>query len=131
MAMISSEGVVRAALASMCANGGFQAVLRMPGLAASGSDAEQLGLGTPQFADIPIGPVVWRRLGREDSLLVCAPAVTALMGSQAVTSAESLFQSAVGVVVNGVLYLITRSETLLVAGEPCAYRLSVQAPIWA
>ncbi len=127
MAMRSSEGAVRLAVASLCTNGGFEIQLRMPGLAVSGSDAEQLGLGTPQFQDMPIGPAIWRRCGKEDSLLVSASAVTALMGSQAESSAESLFQNAVGVVIDGVLYLITKSEAVLAAGGACAYRLSVEA----
>ena len=131
MATRSGEGAVRAALAALCTNGGFEASLRMPGLAVSGADAEQLGLGTPQFQDLPIGPAVWRRMGKVDSLLVGAGCVAVLMGSQEAASAETLFQSAVGVAVGGVLYPITRSEALLVAGKPCAYRLSVQAPTWA
>ncbi len=131
MATISSEGAVRAALAALCTNGGFEVSLRLPGLAVSGADAEQLGLGTPQFQDLPLGPAVWRRLGKVDSLLVGAGCVAAPMGSQEVTSAESLFQSAVGVAVAGVLYAITGSEALVVAGAPCAYRLTLQAPTWA
>ena len=131
MATISDEGVIRAAFVALCANGGFQVMLRMPGLAVNGSDAEQLGLGTPQFQDVPVGPAVWRKPGANTALLLGASSVSALMGSQGFASAEVLFQSAVGVVVGGVLYLITKSEPLLVVGVPCAYRVSLKEPAWA
>ncbi|MBE7158437.1 MAG: hypothetical protein INR62_08410 [Rhodospirillales bacterium] len=44
----SSEGALRAATATLLGNGGFAVQLRMPGSAVSGSDSEELGLGTPQ-----------------------------------------------------------------------------------
>ncbi len=131
MATISEEGAIRAAVASLYANGGFQVVLRLPGLAVSGSDAEQLGLGTPQFQDVPVGPAAWRKVGQDKALLLGASDVATLMGSERFPSAESLFQAAVGIVVGGMLYLITNNEPLLVAGIPCAYRLSLQEPAWA
>ena len=131
MATISDKGAVRAALAALCANGGFQVALRLPGLAVSGSDAEQLGLATPQFQDVPIGPAVWRKVGVNKALVLGASAVTSLMGSGVAASAESLFQTAVGVAVGEVLYVITKAEPLMVAGIACAYRLSLQEPAWA
>ena len=67
----------------------------------------------------------------DKALLLGASAVTGLMGSQGLSSAESLFQSAVGIVVGDVLYVITKSEPLMVAGVPCAYRLSLQEPVWS
>ena len=126
----SEEGAQRAALAVLSANGGFDVVLRIPGQAVSGSDAEQLGLGTPQFQDVPIGPAVWRKAGKSGARLVGAAAVTSLMGVESFSSAESLFQAAVGVVVDEVLYLVAKSEALMVVGVPCAYRLTLQEPTW-
>ncbi len=131
MATTSDQGAIRAAMAALWANGGFQVAIRFPGLAASGSDAEQLGLGTPQFEDVPVGPAVWRKAGVNTSLVLGASAVASLIGSQAFAGAESLFQTAVGVVIGDVLYVITKAEPLLVAGTACAYRLSVKAPVWA
>ena len=131
MATISDEGAVRAALAALCGNGGFEVVIRLPGFAVSGSDAEQLGLGTPQFQDVPVGPAAWRRAGSNKALLLGSSTISSLMGSGGFASAESLFQTAVGVVVGGVLYAITRAEPLMVAGVPCAYRLNLQEPAWA
>ncbi len=119
-------------LASTClwSNGGFEVVLRLPGLAVSGSDAEQMGLGAPQFQDVPVGPAVWRKVGVNKALLLGSAAIAVLMGSQGFTSAESLFETAVGVVVDGVAYLITDCEPLMAAGTPCPYRLTVQAQAW-
>ena len=127
---ISEEGALRLAEATLCANGGFPVILRMPGLAVSGADAEQLGLATPQFQDVPVGPAVWRKVGVDSALLLAAGTVGDLVGSQGFASAESLFQTAVGVVVDGVLYGITKSEPLARAGVPCAYRVSVKEPAW-
>ena len=130
MARVSGEAVTRAASAALWANGAIEVLLRLPGVAVSGSDAEQMGLGTPDFRDMPVGPAVWRKPGAVDELLLGAEAIAELMGSESVDSAEVLFQEAVGVVVAGVLYLILRSEALTVAGAPCAYRLKVQPPQW-
>ena len=52
------------------------------------------------------------------------------MGLGGFASAESLFQSAVGLVVDGVVYGISNSEALMVAGTSCAYRLTVVEPSW-
>lgn len=130
MATTSSEGATRAVVAAMCANGGFEVQLRLPGLAVSGSDSEQLGLATPQFQDVPLFPAIWRRVGVDDGLLVSAPSVNALMSTGDFTSALDLFQGAVGLVVGGVLYGITGCDALMAAGEPCAYRLTLQPPSW-
>ncbi len=131
MATISDEGALRAASAALCANGGFAVILRMPGLAISGSDAEQLGLGVPEFQDVPIGLAVWRKVGNDRALLLGAIEVDSLMGSQGFASAKSLFEAAVGVSVSGVQYVIKKCEPVLVAGVACAYRLTVEEPIWA
>jgi hypothetical protein len=130
MATLAEEGALRAACTALHANGGFDVVLRLPGLAVSGSDAEQLGLGTPQFQDVPVGPAVWRKVGVNKELLLAASAVTGLLGSLSFVSAESLFESAVGVVVGDVVYVITQCQALCVAGVPSAYRLKVQEPSW-
>ena len=127
---IPQEGAKRLALAGLWANGGCEAILRLPGLASIGNDAEQLGLATPQFQDVPIGPVVWRKLGVDTALLVAASALEKLSGAPGFADAESLLQAAVGVVIEGVLYAITKCEALSVAGAPCMYRVSVKAPVW-
>lgn len=131
MATTSSEGALRAALAALHASGGFEAKLRMPGLAASGSDAEQLGLASPQFQDLPLTPVVWRKSGAERDLLLSAASVAQITGTSGNSAAAQLFEDAVGVLVSDVLYAITGCNALMAAGEAYAYRLSLQTPTWA
>ena len=110
---------------------GFLAMLRTTGISASGSDADQLGLGTPQFQDSPLGPAVWRKVGVDTALLVGASAVAGLVGSSEFASAEAMFEAAAGVVCEGIFYTITNSEPITSGGVPCGYRLSVQAPVRA
>lgn len=107
---------------------GFLALLRLPGVAASG-DADQLGLAIPQYQDAPLGPAVWRKVGIDTALLVSASGMSALAGTTDFGSAEAMLESAVGVVVEGILYTISRSEPIVVGGQPCAYRLTVLAPV--
>ena len=122
--------VVRLAETALRTNGGFAAQLRMPGMAASGDDAEQLGLATPAFQDVPVGPAVWRKVGIDTALLLGAAPIAALMGSNGFPSAEALFEAAAGVVVDGAFYTISGSEPILSGGQPCGYRLNVLAPAW-
>ncbi len=111
------------------ANGGFPVLLRLPGLAASGDDAEQLGLATPTFQDEVVGPAVWRKLGVDNALVLGAASVTALMGARDFASAEALFEAAAGVLVDGVLYTISDSEPVVCDGAPCGYRLRLLGPV--
>lgn len=128
---MSHEGALRMASALLATHEAAEVFLRLPGLAVSGSDAEQLGLATPQFQDVPLMPAAWRRLGSTSSLLVAGTAVAPLVASQAFGSAKCLFEAAVGVVVDGVLYGITKSEPFTLSGLPCGYRLSLQEPAWS
>ncbi len=107
---------------------GMTVLLRLPGMASSGDDAEQLGLGTPAFQDAPVGPAVWRKAGVDTALLLGASAVAALVGSGGYVSAEELFESAAGVVVEGVFYTISASEPIFAGDGVCGYRLSLVAP---
>ncbi len=122
-------GMVRAADAALRSNGGGAALLRMPGPAASGDDAEQLGLATPQFQDVPLYPVVFRKNEGMTKLLVSARAVEAVVGSLAFDSVDVLFETAVGVVVDGVQYAITGSVAAQAVGEPLCYSLTLRAPV--
>ncbi len=131
MSGFASEGAARAADAALCANGAFAALLRLPGPAASGDDAEQLGLATPGFNDVSIGPALWRKAGTITALLVGANAVQRVAGLEGFVSAEALFEAAVGVLADGVVYTIVDCEPLQAGEVPCAYRLMTQAPLRA
>lgn len=122
---------MRLAETALRVNGGFAAQLRMPGPAASGEAAEQLGLAAPEFQHEPIGPAIWRKVGVDTALLLGAGPVAALVGSMSLPSAEALFQAAAGVVVDGQIYTIAKGEPILSGGEAYGYRLSVVAPVWS
>ena len=122
---IDAGRIAETALRTHC---GFIATLRMAGLAVSGGDADQLGLGTPVLEEMSLGPAVWRRAGVDTTLLIGAGPVAALVGSTAFASAEAMFEAAAGVVCEGLVYTITKSEPITAGGAPCGYRLNVVAP---
>jgi hypothetical protein len=129
MATRSRDAVTRAAEAALRNNGGRAVLLRMPAPAASGADAEQLGLATPQFQDLPLYPAAFRKNVSISRLLVSASAVASLIGSRAFNSAEVLFETAVGVVVDDVLYTIAGSVAYQSEGQPYCYCLALRAPV--
>jgi hypothetical protein len=87
--------------------GGREVQLRVPTQPSPG-DGGQLGQPSPAFEDYSLAPVVFRRLlptmtkGEPNryELLISSNAVTNLVATLAVSSAEAMFQTAVGVVVD-------------------------------
>jgi hypothetical protein len=125
---VMQEGAMRCADTVLRTSGGRLVYLRLPGLAASGDDSEQLGLATPTFQDLPLRPVAFHKANNTNKLLVSAKAVLTIVQSLAYDSANELFESAVGVLVDDVLYAITHSESSQAAGRPYCYWLTLQAP---
>ena len=120
---------VRLAETALASRGSMTVLLRLQGLASSGTDAEQLGLvGAAVFQDVPVGPAVWRKVGQEKTLLLGETAVAALAGSWGYVSAQKMFEAAAGVVVEGVMYTIAASAAIVAGDGPCGYRLTVVAP---
>ncbi|QMV18840.1 hypothetical protein GOB94_09210 [Granulicella sp. 5B5] len=122
------NGPMRIAQTSLRTGSGCAALLRMPGLAASGDDAEQLGLATPQFQELSLGPVAFHKANNNTRLMVSAAAVLALVQSFAYDSADVLFQSAAGVLIEGVFYLITNCVAAEAMDKPYCYWLTLQPP---
>lgn len=111
------------------ASRGMTVLLRLQGMASSGTDAEQLGLvSSAVFQDAPMGPAVWRKLGQERALLLGETAVAGLVGSWGYVSAKEMFEAAAGVVVDGVFYTIAASAAIVAGDGPCGYRLTLVAP---
>ena len=108
--------------------GGTAVMLRVPVAAVPGDDAEQLGEATPEFQEVALGPVVWRRAmtDLEGELLVSATAVAAVVGSLEYDSAAVLFRSAAGVVVKGDLLTIVSARAVSARGEVAVYRVKVR-----
>lgn len=132
----------RAAEVLLRAMGGRTAILRMPAPAVPNDPAEQLGLATPAFQDMPLAPVVFRKArasvvagkATKWELLVSAAAVTQIVGSLASTSASLLFAQALGVLCGppddpaAELLEILSATSEQANGEPYIYRLIVAAP---
>ncbi len=119
---------VRLAETALASHGGITVLLRLPGMASSGVDAEQLGLGTALFQDVLVGPAVWRKVGVEKTLLLGEMVVAGMVGSWGYVSAKEMFEAAAGVVVEGVFYTISASAAIVAGDGPCGYRLTVVAP---
>jgi hypothetical protein len=131
--MANGEGAgrgrwTRVAEAALRTNGGRVVMLRMPSPAASGSAAEELGLATPEFQDVLLGPAVFRKAESLTKLLVSGEAVRALVGSLAFDSADVLFEAAAGVVVDGLVLEITNSVAMSAGGEDYCWCLTLRVP---
>ncbi len=120
--------------------GGRTVLLQMPAPAMNGDVGEQLGLATPLFQDIELGPVVFRKLrpktGSADEpreatceLLVSASAVKKVVDSLACDAAELLFAQAAGVVIDGNTFGITSVTTSYGFGAVFLYHLGLRGAV--
>ena len=132
-----NEGQVRAVDSLLRSMGGFSAGLRFPAPAVAGADGEQLGLSVPLFQDLPLSPVAFRKTRTVMSeggtskleLLVSASAVEAAVSAQQVASADVLFASATGVIINGVLFLIEATSFTEWQGGVCMYSVLLRESV--
>ncbi|MGC2639284.1 MAG: hypothetical protein WA294_19015 [Acidobacteriaceae bacterium] len=121
----------RVATALLRAGGGTTACLQMPPLTGDASDAGQLGLDAPGFLSLPLTPVVFRkaRVAMQEGelakyeLLISADAVAAQVSQLQLSSAQSLFAQACGVVMAGKLFLIEAVSASESQGAVYLYRL--------
>ena len=132
-----SGGRVRMADTLLRSVGGRTVLLHVPAPAIPGDIGEQLGLATPLFQDVQLGPAVLRKVRpkiataaterpAEYELLVSASAVEKAVGSLAYDSADVLFASACGVIVDGALLEITSVTTAEAFGEAYLYRVGLR-----
>src|SRR3984885_45974 len=106
-----SAAAVRAADALLRCAGGRSVLLRMPAQATAGDVTEELGLAVPEFQDVELAPVVFRKArapgadgkAAQWELMVSATAVNAIVGSLGYSAASVLFETAFGVLADGVL----------------------------
>jgi hypothetical protein len=133
---------VRAADVLLRCAGGRSVVLRMPANASAGDTTEQLGLGVPEFQDVELGPVVFRKARQAASallvvvdkatrweLMVSATAVQRVVGSLGYSAASVLFANAFGVLIDGVLMEVISATESEAFGTPYVYRLVVRVPL--
>ena len=126
--LLCSDAAVRNADALLRANGGRAVLLRLPAPAVANNDGEQLGLATPLFQDVELAPVAFRNAPKTSTLQISGSAVKAVVGSLKFNSAEVLFETAAGVVIDGVLYTILSSTAATADGATYLYTLDLMAP---
>jgi len=104
-------------------------LLRLAAPAVPNADAEQLGLATPEYQDVALGPATFHKANSVSKLLVSASAVREVVGSLGFDSADVLFETAVGVFVDDLLYKITNSYSSHAMGMPYCYWLTLEPPV--
>jgi hypothetical protein len=136
------SAAVRAADVLLRCAGGRSVMLRVPANASAGDTTEQLGLAVPEFQDVELGPVVFRK-GRQAAsaltvavdkatkweLMVSATAVQKVVGSLGYSAAGVLFATAYGVLIDGVLMEVISATESEAFGAPYVYRLVLRAPL--
>jgi hypothetical protein len=136
--LVSATGAAaRVADVLLRAVGGRSVMLRMPAPAVPADVTEQLGIATPQFQDLPLSPVVFRKaralatIGKAVrwELLVSATGIEGLVGSLAYASANVLFAAAAGILCDGELLTIESATEEQVFGQPYVYRLVLTAQL--
>ena len=134
--MRAAGAAVRAADVLLRSAGGRAVLVRLPAPGVAGDASEQLGLAVPQFQDVELAPVVFRKArGRvvegkaaRWELLVSATAVNAVVGSLGYSAASVLFAVAYGVLVDGVLMEVVSATESELGGVPYVYRLLLREP---
>jgi hypothetical protein len=127
--LLQSDGAIRLADAVMRSGGGRTVLLRLAIPAVPGDEAEQLGLATPGYQDVALGPATFHKANSVAKLLVSASAVHGVVGSLGFDSANLLFEGAVGLLIDDVLYKITDSYSSQAMGMPYCYWLTLEAPV--
>lgn len=137
-----ATAAVRAADVLLRCTGGRSVLLRLPANASAGDTTEQLGLAVPEFQDVELAPVVFRKArqaasalsvksdkGSRWELMVSATVVQELVGSLGYSATSVLFATAFGVLIDGVLMEVISATESEVFGTPYVYRLVLQAPL--
>jgi hypothetical protein len=117
--------------------GGREVLLRMPAPASAGDTTEQLGLAVPEFQDVELAPVVFRKArstaaegkAAQWELMVSASAVDEVVESMGYSAASVLFATAFGVLIDGVLMEVESATASEVGGAAYVYRLVLHAPL--
>ena len=124
---MAAEGVGRAADALLRSVGARTVLLRMAVPAAPGDVREQMGLVAAEFSEVELGPCVFSKSGKRTELLVSAEGVRRVVGTMGAGSAEALFTSAAGMVVDGDLFAVDAVAALEGMGGVACYRLTLRA----
>jgi len=125
--LAANEGMLRAAEALLRVNGGRSVVLRFAMPPAAGDVSAELGLEAADFQEVELAPAVFRKTANTETLMVSAKAVATAAGVVSAASADALFQSASGAVVDGVVYAITSVKVGQAMGSAYCYVLGLRA----
>jgi hypothetical protein len=123
--------MLRAADAMLRVLGGSDVALRLPVYPAATATQVELGLAAPQLLDVPLAPAAVLSLAAAADarlryeLLVSASATDAAVEAYGLSSAQDLFNSAVGVIFNGKLLRIERLAVDIFGGIVSLYRLTL------
>jgi hypothetical protein len=127
---IAGIAVMRATDAMLWAMGGDQVKLILPLPTAPSDPASQLGLSDPGAQQVPISPVIVRNLPASNSgpslrleILLSASAVADAVEEQALSSAQELFDSALGIQLESNLFHIESMVAEHFAGVAYMYRV--------
>jgi hypothetical protein len=126
------QAMMRAADAMLRVIGATDVYLRLPTAAAAEATAVELGLAAPLVEDVVLSPVVVTALAGDArqqrlryELLMSAAAVARVMESRGLESAETLFRSALGILLNGQLLHVEALAVEMFAGMTSLYRVTV------
>ncbi len=103
-------------------------VLRMPQPPVGDSDAEELGLGSPQFADVTLKPVLVQQRGAKTLVTLSADALETALGVEAPNAVETAVRSAMFAAVGDRVLQVEAVERRAVFGRAYLYRLLLIAP---
>ena len=127
---VSGEAVLRAAEAMLRTLGGATVSFVFPAAQMPDDPAAQLGLVDPETEEVAFSPVVVRSLPASNSgprrrleILLSGGAVSDAVVEKNVASASAFFDSALGVMHNGVLLHIEGMTTEYFAGTAYLYRV--------
>lgn len=128
-----NQSAVRAADALLRANAGMTISLLVAPAVGDSSDAGQVGANAPNFQELPISPVVFRKTSAalqkngiaQYELLISAAAVDQQVSALELTSADALFHNAAGVLINGTQFVIQAHSISECLGHAYLYRLLV------
>jgi hypothetical protein len=113
------------------AGGGIVVSLLVAPATGDGSDAGQIGVDAPNFQQLPLSPALFRKIRvavqegqlAQYELLISASAVQQQVSALQLTSADALFDTAAGVVVNDAQFLIESRSVSETFGQVYLYRL--------
>jgi hypothetical protein len=123
-----AAAIRRAAMAMLRGAGQGDVTLKIPAPAAGGDDAEQLGLATPQFSDLPLTNVLVKSGadGRPSQVIVGAEILQEALQLQEPDKVVKAVRDAGGVVVGETWLAIEDAEAVSFFGVPCLYRIDVR-----